>query len=551
MHAQTTQKFQIQSVLFVAAHGFALSALMLVAAVIPQGNSPGEAPFRYEFLIAVLVGMFLAKLIPSETALLKAAGILTVITAGVAYAQHLALQMLPPDLDAHLIGFILVPALMGIIGAGMLCLGSGLCVTLSQPQSERVTLHTLLAAQIITMAGYSTLPYCNLYHVMQLFLGIAVCLKIAEHLVSQNLVMKIPLLQKGADITDASTSVDTNVTDATTNAGANAPDAATPVGSVATNVTTPQITAGPEDDSKLHVQSRLGWMRTVWQALFGLGLIALIASLSWGTHVFINPDEQPLLNAYPWIYLGGLMACGLIYALGRKTWIDVQDSRHALLILASAGLLCAGLVNYIEHPLTLVISMTITGMGALVIIFVLWVSMIQTAQALHSNGWNELRALVSFFVLICFVGFILPRLLGLAAARVIVPLAAACYFLVVSLSYEKQVRKYKEQLSSGVVTRLSGDAETSASEGDKAAPSQEYQVELVAARYGLSARETEVLGLLAIGFSANYIADQLCISPYTAKTHIKNIYSKLNVHTKDELISCVLAEDELTGESDE
>lgn len=48
----------------------------------------------------------------------------------------------------------------------------------------------------------------------------------------------------------------------------------------------------------------------------------------------------------------------------------------------------------------------------------------------------------------------------------------------------------------------------------------------------LSDRETEILQLLAKGKSYSMIADDLYINKETVRTHIKNIYQKLNVHSK-------------------
>jgi len=52
----------------------------------------------------------------------------------------------------------------------------------------------------------------------------------------------------------------------------------------------------------------------------------------------------------------------------------------------------------------------------------------------------------------------------------------------------------------------------------------------------LTKRESEVLQLLAEGKSVKAIANILKISPHTATDHIKSIYLKLDVHSKNEAI---------------
>jgi DNA-binding NarL/FixJ family response regulator len=53
----------------------------------------------------------------------------------------------------------------------------------------------------------------------------------------------------------------------------------------------------------------------------------------------------------------------------------------------------------------------------------------------------------------------------------------------------------------------------------------------------LSPRETQVLELLAKGKSYSIIAAELFVTKETAKSHIKNIYSKLQVNSKSEAIA--------------
>ena len=48
-------------------------------------------------------------------------------------------------------------------------------------------------------------------------------------------------------------------------------------------------------------------------------------------------------------------------------------------------------------------------------------------------------------------------------------------------------------------------------------------------RVALTQRENEVLTMVAVGATNEEIADRLCISPHTVKTHVYNIFKKINV----------------------
>jgi len=61
----------------------------------------------------------------------------------------------------------------------------------------------------------------------------------------------------------------------------------------------------------------------------------------------------------------------------------------------------------------------------------------------------------------------------------------------------------------------------------------------VAQRYNLSARENEVLILLAKGRNAHYVANTLIISEGTARTHIMHIYRKMDIKSQQVLMDKV------------
>lgn len=64
----------------------------------------------------------------------------------------------------------------------------------------------------------------------------------------------------------------------------------------------------------------------------------------------------------------------------------------------------------------------------------------------------------------------------------------------------------------------------------------------LAERAQLTPRETDVLGYLAQGRSTQYMAEHLCISENTMKSHVRNVYQKLGVHSKQDIIDIVNAD---------
>jgi DNA-binding NarL/FixJ family response regulator len=53
----------------------------------------------------------------------------------------------------------------------------------------------------------------------------------------------------------------------------------------------------------------------------------------------------------------------------------------------------------------------------------------------------------------------------------------------------------------------------------------------------LTLREGEILGMLAKGKSGNEIAEELHIAPLTVRTHIRNLMSKMGVHSRLEAVA--------------
>jgi DNA-binding CsgD family transcriptional regulator len=62
------------------------------------------------------------------------------------------------------------------------------------------------------------------------------------------------------------------------------------------------------------------------------------------------------------------------------------------------------------------------------------------------------------------------------------------------------------------------------------------RVARLADELGLTPRERDVFALLMRGRSVPYIRDELMVSRETVATHVKHIYQKAGVHSRQELL---------------
>jgi DNA-binding CsgD family transcriptional regulator len=63
----------------------------------------------------------------------------------------------------------------------------------------------------------------------------------------------------------------------------------------------------------------------------------------------------------------------------------------------------------------------------------------------------------------------------------------------------------------------------------------------------LSRREQEITGLLARGLTGAQIAQRLCLSPHTVRTHVRNAMEHIGARTRAELVARALTEGLIAG----
>lgn len=106
------------------------------------------------------------------------------------------------------------------------------------------------------------------------------------------------------------------------------------------------------------------------------------------------------------------------------------------------------------------------------------------------------------------------------------------------------------QLIDGIHRVMEGKFVMDADTTDDLAAAIQYQESRTAQRYGLTAREREIVAAVAAGESNKDIATRLSISQQTVKHHLTNIFDKTGISTRLELALLAIRENLVDSGSD-
>ena len=218
----------------------------------------------------------------------------------------------------------------------------------------------------------------------------------------------------------------------------------------------------------------------------------------------------------------------------RRAQEDAEGERLTLKCWAFLALVfCSGLLQAFLSPAS-------DYGGQLVVVarsgldFLLWVLLCNT---IHAERLRPTRIFVLFSVFVEIVSWLVSYTLipGINATGVADPGRVVEIALILSMFLLVTVLTI---LFAGIALRRQSVFDKTPAE-EAAAKTRETLPEALAGKYKLTSREVEVMSLFAQGYSLSKVSQELYISLGTAQSHIKNIYRKLDVHSKDELIALI------------
>lgn len=233
---------------------------------------------------------------------------------------------------------------------------------------------------------------------------------------------------------------------------------------------------------------------------------------------------------------GGVLVLVLVSPLGSGAWVrgpSITSLYRIMFPVIATALLVLSIFNGTELIVTMLLYAAFSLLFAMIM-----PSCLETAQ---SEG-VEVRFAFGVFAGIVYAAFAAGALASVVLyhARVFdapIPLIAALLVLyALSMAYAGMQRREKPQGE-----RDAGEAATDAA-GEAVAASDaslEKRCEAIVRRFELSPRESDVLVAFAHGRNVAYLAERLCLSENTIRSHSKSLYTKLGIHSKQELLDLV------------
>lgn len=196
-----------------------------------------------------------------------------------------------------------------------------------------------------------------------------------------------------------------------------------------------------------------------------------------------------------------------------------------LVIVLAADMLCQALV-----PQVAVIRCVESSAWDLLVLFT-WITLADIARHAYVNtplvfgiGW---ACYAAPFALGSIAAFSIPvtqneTVIGITLMFILLMVTAFCL-------------EQRDQDTKWIFAELTGEQAAQPVEHR----SIDERCKLIAEQNGLTPRELEIMQLLCKGRTKAYIAESLYLTENTVKSHAKHIYTKLDVHSKQELMNLV------------
>ena len=269
-----------------------------------------------------------------------------------------------------------------------------------------------------------------------------------------------------------------------------------------------------------------GMLASLWLPLIGAGLACFIFGLIWDP--VTSGESARAGTTAPWLssltgpaLMGAAVALTVMHDRGTS---PLRRFNEYVFPLAVAVLLVIPPVSQAQPtwaPLTGACSSASFALIALTA----WCALTATARSSNAPATAVFGLGIAWSAL-TFLGGLYAILIVGEHGRTLCLVALALYLVLIAVSF---ARASQEERAS----RIDGPTV------DDARSLIRRRCDELTEQFGLSPRENDVLYYLGRGYNHAYIAKKLYISENTVRTHVRHIYTKLDVGSREEIIDLI------------
>lgn len=265
----------------------------------------------------------------------------------------------------------------------------------------------------------------------------------------------------------------------------------------------------------------------------GLASLAVYACVgfAWGMMDYGSMTGWGDTHLVPYV-LGALLAiAAVVFSITYASTLDLFGLYRWLVPVILAGLIFLSVESFWTRFLSLLL-ITVGQYGFDVVVWVYFSRLVRKGVCPGSLAAGVNRGFVQ-------VGVLIGSLVALAAPRLAASWGGSLQLIALVLSAVMTTVVLMVIDRKGELGRVTGFEARSSSAADAAVIDYDAVCDRLAAKCGLTAREREILGYLARGRSLPYIREALVLSKNTVSTHAKNLYKKLDIHSRQDLFDLI------------
>lgn len=276
----------------------------------------------------------------------------------------------------------------------------------------------------------------------------------------------------------------------------------------------------PKNPTEPEIRFDRETLSSFWKLFIGIGIFAFVFGYTGAPEMYEGAGIFFLLQR-----LGNIIivAASIYWVFSRRTRAYASKLWSSVLLVMAATLILLSFRAPEAQSVGFMLLLTAQSFAKVLLLAIL-------ADIAHHSKWHPYAVFSAGFIL-----FTLPLLTGSALSAALTGFDLMNSDLMIALAMLACSLILLLNSTNFYYHRIFFDLEENSVEASLEENIADICRELTQ-EYQLSLREAEVLSMLARGRTRSYIASALFISENTVKAHAKNIYAKMDIHSKQELL---------------